>query len=620
MVTASAGIGATSGRQGKQDMNDRSSTAIRGPGLLAPCGDWPETRPDPKALQSWLETQAPPEFKVAATVIALTRQRGFATAADEVKQMDTEGYRPRENCAAVRIDLPADWCMDPLRDRNWRMQLNMLRLLDPFLRAYEQTSETSYLRRAFTICLDWGSFHRDASHGNPFAWADMAVGVRAQRLAYLAERLRAGLFETRNQERTAFARLLADHWKRLTAKGFFKYTNHTIIDIHGLTALVRATLPGAADRPAWEASIGRHLDHLLAIQFDEHGVHRENSPAYQFVARNMFRVLRRSKWYTNICPTLETTLERAQAVEDWMRMPDGRLVALGDTDGAAPAADNAPLSCLPESVGRKTSSLNHSGYCFVRSSPIGPAGAWSFLGIKAGFEANTHRHHDELSFVWAESGWDIVVDAGKYSYDLDDMRVFARSARGHSVIEFDNRDSNTKESERTGHLIRQVHREEWGARMAAQWTHEPMGVSHRRAFFFAPGRWLVLRDDFVSPRKLPFVHRTHLAPEFTVHLDASVFSARHSSGATLAVHTWSSIPVERSVHRGTVDPAMEGWVSRRYRHKEPAPALALRGQAAAGTLIMAMSLDADARLSVSDGARALWTTAHHEVPVEAHDL
>jgi hypothetical protein len=601
-------------------MNDRSSIATNEPEPLTPCGDWPGTRPDAKALQLWLEDRAPLDSKVPASAIALTRQRGFATAADEVKQMDTEGYRPRESCAAVRIDLPANWCMDPLGDRNWRMQLNMLRLIDPFLRAYEQTGETHYLRRAFAICLDWGRFHRDTEHGNPFAWVDMAVGVRAQRLAYLTERLRAGIFETKPQERAAFARLLADHWKRLTANGFFKYTNHTIIDIHGLTALVRTTLPEAADRPAWEASIGRHLDRLIAIQFDEHGVHRENSPAYQFVARNMFRVLQRSKWYSHMSPTLEVTLKRAEAVEDWMRMPDGRRVAIGDTDGEAPLSTSTPLTCSPESPGRQTTSLNHSGYCFIRSSRTQPAGAWSFLGIKAGFDVNTHRHNDEMSFVWAESGWDIVVDAGKYSYDNDDMRAFARSARAHNVIEFDNRDSNTEESERTGHLIRQIHGEEWGARMAARWTHEPMGVSHRRVFYFAAGRWLVLRDDFVSLRTLPFVHRTHLAPEFTVRLDAGAFSARHSSGAVLAVHTWSSVPVEHSLHRGTVDPLMEGWISRRYRDKEPTPTLALRGRASAGTLIMALSLDTDARLAVTEDARALWTTANYEVPVEPHGL
>ena len=274
---------------------------------------WPEPLPDTKALTVWLRTKPSADFKVPAAAIALTRQGKFATAVQEVEYMMSVGYCPRADCRPVRIQCPVDWVMDPLKDRNWRSQLNMLRLLDPLLRAFEQTKDATFLRRAFDYCLDWARYHGSRADKNPFAWVDMVVGIRAQRLSYLCERLRYGAFEADADERALFARMLAEHWRRLTSPGFFKYTDHTILDIHGLTALLRAAFPDSASQADWERAIGQHLDHVLDIQFDEHGVHRENSPGYQFVAKNMFVALQRSRWYARISPKLGRTLERAAA-------------------------------------------------------------------------------------------------------------------------------------------------------------------------------------------------------------------------------------------------------------------------------------------------------------------
>ncbi len=587
--------------------------------VAAPEDKWPGPAPTAQVLLIWLDDPNPTDMRVAASAIALTRQGKFATAAEEVDCLTREGYRPRADCAPVVIKPPVDWQMDPFGDRNWRAQLNMLRLVDPFIRAHEQTREPRYLRQAFEYCLDWGRYHQDPKHLHPHAWVDMVVGTRSQRLSYLAERLRAKVFETTPAERALFALLLADHWKQLTSTGFLKYNNHTIVDLHGLMSLARSTLSTDAIGFAWESALGKRLDRLIASQFNARGVHLENSPSYQFVAKNMFRTLHRSGWYARTSPKLARTLERAASIETWMRLPDGRLVALGDTDGEAPLSGIEPLSCRPASSVAQIETINHSGYCFVRSVPAIEPAEWSFLGIKAGFEVITHRHQDDLSCVWSESGWDIVVDAGKYSYDNHPMRHYARSSRGHSVIEFEGRDFNSEPNHRTGHLTRAVVKFPWGVRVDAEWTHQPAGIQQRRSFFFSPGRWLIVRDEFTSNTAVSFIHRTLLAPEFDVALVRDKFMARHSSGKLLGIDTLSSVAVRKSVHKGKTEPAMEGWISRKYRQMQPSPTLALSGKASQATLIVALSLVEEGAIATEAGGTAIWRTPSLSLRIDGFD-
>ena len=350
---------------------------------------------------------------IGANALRLTRPVRLASAADEARHLLDAGYAPRSNLAPFPISLPLDWSADPYHDRNWCVQLNMLRMLDPLIRAHEACeldATSEWLRSALSISLDWHRHHIAERRQHAFAWIDMMTGVRTLRLAYLAQRMRRVAYASSSEMR-AMAELLHEHWRQLTAPGFFRFTNHTIWDLHGLTALVRLCLRDDSPEFAqWQQAIALRLDRLIDLQFDEHGIHRENSPQYHFVASNMFRTLHESGWYADAPNKLARILAQAGTQDHWMRFPDGRYVPIGDSDGSAPRR-SAPLPS-PASYARSdaVNTLNHSCYCFVRRVSTCRPTTWSMLAIKAGFDLPEHRHHDELSYVWSESGCDIVVD------------------------------------------------------------------------------------------------------------------------------------------------------------------------------------------------------------------
>jgi Heparinase II/III-like protein/Heparinase II/III N-terminus len=570
---------------------------------------WPALPLDAAAVLNAFDPAVDDTTRIDALCLHLVSLTPRGDPIEEARRLLAEGYRPRPDAPLWPVQLPIAWDGDPFRDRNWCSQLNMLRLLDPLIRAHEAKADPQLLETALRWALDWHDFHIVRGHDHGLAWRDMMTGVRSLRLAYLADRLRLGAFTASPAQRAALADAIAEHWRRLTAPGFFRYINHTIWDLHGLTALVRVTLPAQDPRNAvWMQALGRRLDHLVDAQFDENGVHRENSPQYHFVASGMFRTLASSGWYEAVAPRLAERLPRARAQEGWMRMPDGRHIPIGDSDGEAPRSESGLPLPAADAPGDRTDWFNQSCYCLVRRTRAGQPQQWSYLAIKAGFDEAGHKHNDELSYLWSESGCDIVADPGKFAYDPGAMRDHVRSNRAHNLIAFGHTDNESRPSQRTGHLIRSLEPRPWGVEISASIRHRPSEVAHERRWFFAPGRWLVVQDRFRATKAIDFEHWTHLAPEFDVdvdHQDTSL-QARHARGGSLDIGRWSSMPLSLQCCRGQSGRTPQGWVSRAYRQVEPAPAIALQGRSVEASIVLSLSLVPGGTLTAAGPGRLVW--------------
>lgn len=579
---------------------------------------WPQQPLVSADFLAALSRREPAEPRVRLHDLGLVRGWSGDSAIAAAQRQRDEGYKARTDTPAFSLALPIDWNADPFRDANWRSQLHMLRLIDPFLRAHGEQPGADWLRRSFDIVLDW---HRHLMlHGRQehVAWRDMMVGVRALRLAHLFELLRRGELSALPAEVEILASLLALHAQALTAPGFFRYTNHTVWDLHGLTALVRVGLcDDDPRRAAWMKVLGSRLDRLVDLQFDEHGVHRENSPQYHGVARTMFDTLLDSRWYDDSSARLVPVLERARSLQHWMSLPDGRPVPIGDSDGRPPTRLELPeprCSAAPIEV------LAHSCYGFVRHLRNAAEGDWSFIAMKAGFDLPGHKHEDVFSYLWSESGCDIVVDSGKFAYDDTPMRRYMRSNRAHNLIEFGGRDSDVPAEHRPGHCLRAVVGTAWGRTLPASIVHHPGGERHERTLHTAPGRWLVVVDRFTAPRETAFRHFTHLAPEFAATVASQEFDVKHQAGGGLAVRYWASTPLTLEVVSGQQEPEVQGWISRSYRQSQPCPVLVMSGSCQSAVTVLALSLDASARLNATSHPRLVWTAGQDRLEIDVSPL
>lgn len=576
-----------------------------GPAELFPA-PWPRSGPGVEDFAAALRRGGESAPRIPASAIHLVPLKPGVSGAQAVETLRREGWRARGDVPPWPLTPPIDWSADPHRDDNWRVQLNMLRLIDPLIHAHEESGDVQTLREAIDHGIAWHRFHLEPRNAHPWAWRDMMTGLRALRMAYLADRVRLGAVSVDASRHAALAAMLHRHWQKLVSRGFLRFTNHTIWDLHALEALTRLAMANEdRRRAAWQQAIGQRVDHLVDLQFSDDGLHRENSPQYHFVASTMFRVLQASGWYVATAPRLAAVLPRAAAMDGWMRLPDRRLLPIGDSDGSAPSAASLPVASAADGAG-PTTTLNCGGYTMVRRQRSERDRHWSLLAVKAGIAPGGHLHHDLLSYLWSESGCDIVVDPGKYAYDNGPLRDYFRGNRAHNLIVFDERECDTRATPATRHLVGPLQTEAWGVRATARVRHHPVDVEHERSFCFAPGRWLVVIDRFAAGTEIGFEHLTHLAPEFVASCRDGGFEVQHADGSALRVATHATVPVEASVLSGVGGARPQGWTSRGYRRALPCPTLRLAGRARAGSVVLALSLDPRATLTVAADGTVDW--------------
>ncbi|WP_213810183.1 heparinase II/III family protein [Jeotgalicoccus sp. WY2] len=65
----------------------------------------------------------------------------------------------------------------------------------------------------------------------------------------------------------------------------------------------------------------------------------------------------------------------------------------------------------------------------------------AYLTFKSGYQNKTHKHYDDLSITYYNDGHDILVDSGKYSYDMTNpIRDYIISPEAHNTIYIKNKE------------------------------------------------------------------------------------------------------------------------------------------------------------------------------------
>jgi len=117
------------------------------------------------------------------------RKPEVRTVSETVARADRvvrEGFRHGTH-DAFPLTAPVHWAADPFGDRSWRFWLNSLEPLDTVISAHAATGDEAYLHFAVGVACDWAEHNPYRVSRNPFAWYDMAVGLRALKLAYLID-------------------------------------------------------------------------------------------------------------------------------------------------------------------------------------------------------------------------------------------------------------------------------------------------------------------------------------------------------------------------------------------------------------------------------------------------
>jgi hypothetical protein len=557
------------------------------------------------------------------------------TRADEIISDGFEWYGLR-----FALKVPVDWASDPHHDRMWRFYLNAWDPLDGLLAAHAATADGTYLQFATGIACDWIRQNPIGERRNPFAWYDMAVGLRALQLAYLVD---AAARDPSTDPET-LSTLIAGAWAHgcqlAEPRNFNDLTNHGIYQAAGLLALGRS-LPELRGAERWRKVGAGRLRLMFEKSFSSQGVHLEHSPGYHLSMVRLLAALTDSGLTDD--PALLALRDKAERALAWMIAPDGTMPVIGDTgpNVVRPASLGLPDSSIaPELAYAVTQGTMGTPPLDFPSDPDGPSGSrtgarggarlsgveappearlrvfpeagyavfrsgwpttaelWqqaSYLMLTGAFHSRTHKHADDLSFVWYDAGRWLLTDAGRYGYYYGDPKlIYSESTRAHNTVEIDGQDSSRRSPETFGSALT-----DWGERSGVSYVSGTIrrrwpALRQTRTLVFEPGRWVAVIDELDSTGPHSYEQWFHLAPDLTVTTEGESASAALGDGRSLHIVPLIAPPATTlEAIRGQTEPTMQGWYSSGHRELEPNWAVGYSAEGTATVFATLLCLSAE---------------------------
>lgn len=502
-----------------------------------------------------------------------TRDGDYKIAAGGYADYVRDGFRPRPDLDAYVISLPLDWRVDPFKDNNWRFQLQAWRMLNPMWGEYRKAGSGEVLEEILKVVRDWHRFHVAEARNSSYQWQDMATGLRAQHIAYLNRLVATGKW-TPGAEDSQMLRTLSDlHARKLHDETFISINNHGIFQVHGLRLLCNSAPELDACRGETAFSSG-HMGRLIENQFDEGGVHREDSSFYHLFAYKTFRGIRMSL-YPGVPRGTTKRIRLAEGVTPWLTGLDGNLLQFGDSEGVG-----APFG-RPSDAGRCWSitkagqcvvarDLHENGYVSVRSHPDEDVNAaFQFFVVGSSHDAG-HDHVDELSFLLSHRGTPIFVDGGKYGYQDDAYRDYFVSDRAHSLVGLDGMSFRPEQTVGEGSYLDRFSEQDGQYEVSGE-VRRGDDFVHGRTFLYTPQSVLEIVDQVEKPASARLELRYIVSPKLDVaEIDGDGFEVSRADGSKLA--TISLPGAERcdaAIVRGRRAPDYTGWISTSYLTVEP---------------------------------------------------
>jgi len=414
------------------------------------------------------------------------------------------------------------------------------------------------------VALDWYQFHFIEINKSDFSWYDMACGLRASRIALILSNFEALQVCTTEIERRKIDLIAHTHISHLSDKSEISLGNHAIFQLSGLYYLASVFLGSAFFHRRFCKT---QLDKLIENWFTPEGIHKEHSPEYHKFTIDRLRMLPENALSINSKEVIKNANEIVDAFTDL----DGKFLEIGDTN-ASYRRPNIKKLVGPDNAGIILDYIR-SGYWLHRHPE------YTFIIYSAAFN-KSHKHADDLAFIWSDHKGALFVDGGKYSYDRNEMRNFIISPRAHNTV------SVVGRLLKPGDIRWPVGGTGFTAVRQAGDRHVIEGRVERPGYFvqarrleYTPGQLIRIEDELLNQCGAPLESLLNIdgAAEITA-LGPNRFKLVR--GETVAELTAEGGEV--ALFKGSTDP-LYGWRSRRYREIEPCHTLALRDAGSAAS-------------------------------------
>jgi hypothetical protein len=508
---------------------------------------------------------------------------------EEEDGFQIRGHKP------FSLEVPIAWG-ETRSDPNWHSQVNAWRPLDKPLAAYLETGDTSQRDLVRKVIFDWIAYNIISNKPNEKKWQDTAVGIRAEKLAFVIDDgLRKKTLDV--QQLQTLLDTARRHQEFLSDPKNLARGNHAVFMLAGLSQLCKG-VPELAGCVASSKYVDKTWPKTFSGQFTSHGIHLEGAPTYHLMMLRMLDKIQTSHVF-NESTAISQVTEKAKAALHAFYHPNGEMVMIGDSEplpisSAAKIAPDTQFIVTDGNEGPKpvdvTAALTDAGYFSYRSPwDLKPFSEHSFLFFSSSSRNSKHSQHDDFTFEWSERGIPILVDSGKFTYAPGGWRKFFESTRAGNTVEIDGKDNP---------------RDPVGSRLSA-WSNtgdlyfveatvrrKEMAVEHTRLLVGKPRAWLCVVDELESTRR--HVYRqwfgAHEALQVEQHGDSGVVLLGPKPLSQVAAQVLGSKPKSIEIIKGAKGKRPQGWISRRYDEKEPRSSFAFRKDGSTERFVTVFSL------------------------------
>jgi uncharacterized heparinase superfamily protein len=501
---------------------------------------------------------------------------------------------------------PIDWLTNPSRDVEWHILLHKFYYAVGLAQSWQRDGDARAVQR-WTQLIDGWMAQTPAG----FIAADV-TGRRVQNWIYSLHALLLNTNKPAPIDAAFLRRLLHSIHEQaeflcahLTPK-----RNHRTLELLAIF-LAGVVFPEFERAAAWrELALQETLANARADLLPD-GVHCELSTDYHHLAlRNWLQVRRLAADNGHGVPReFDRALEAALEFSLHVHQPGGRVPSFSDGDArsflpllaqGAALFDRGDMQFVATGGAEGTPPTQRvahfpsSGYHVLRSD-WASADAQHLVFDCGPLGEGNHGHFDALSFELAAFGNALIVDPGRYTYSESgeaNWRVHFRSTAAHNTVCVD----GLNQTRYLPKPIRQASRHAQGSV-----RHKISGPAPDTALIEAfsgahldllHGRCASHEYDAVHERCIVFVDRGYwivsdwlragsehdYALTFQLGATAQGQTRLHSEDAFTLVHS-PGLALAQPRRRGHGVLAEAGWVSERYGHKQPAPALRTRVRA-----------------------------------------
>lgn len=494
-----------------------------------------------------------------------------AESYERVMQFIDHGKVIRPGFPDVPYDDGGMWAL--ATDRSLRRYLHGFLFFQDWPNSAQKDSAGRIARTAYEVSQKWQRLFAAGDSTDKMAFHDETTAQRlSNHLAMLpsfTQHLSPSEVEKLHSFLDSTAMLLADD--EFHAAG----NNHGMFqDLALLSYSIKATWRSDIDRDKYFELAERRLMSYFLSSFTSDGVHKENAPTYHLMICNQ---VRRHRDLLRVCrhpdaKVLDVLLAKAALYATHAVQPNGQFPQISDTqqlDLAAGArgtfadSEYAYAATAGKSGSQPTSRtlvLPDSGYAIYRSAWGDPNSTYVFFN--AAYNADYHKHSDDLSLLIRHRGLDLLAESGPFGYNYSDpLTKYAFSQYAHNNVVVDGRSTpRTDDKAKTVTMDASDVRPD-GFRVTGS-TGRLAGADHSRTVEIEETSGETKIDVFdVVTADAPHTYEMfwNIGNDVVPVVHGQGFELFRQEEKVMDLFFQADVPTQVSLHRGETSPRHLGW-------------------------------------------------------------